>query len=213
MQIDGLRVKYKTKTVFSSLSLNIGNSEKVAILGGSGEGKTSLLKALLSLAETEGKIVDKPKFSIVFQEDRLVDELSAKENILLACPNADADLMLEKVGLKDEKNDKVKTFSGGMKRRVAIARALCKDFDFLLLDEPFTGLDVASKYEITNLIKSQTENKGLMLVTHDLLQAYALCERIVIIQGGVVAKDGAISEFSIDDAQKFFVKESCSKSL
>ena len=65
--------------MFSSLSLNIENSEKVAILGGSGEGKTSLIRALLSLAEIEGKIVDKPKFSVVFQEDRLVDELSAKD--------------------------------------------------------------------------------------------------------------------------------------
>lgn len=206
MQIDGLKVKYKNKTVFSSLSLNIENSEKVAILGGSGEGKTSLIRALLSLAEIEGKIEDKPKFSVVFQEDRLVEELSAKENILLACPNSNADLMLEKVGLDSVKNDKVKTYSGGMKRRVAIARALCRDCETLILDEPFTGLDIATKCEMTDIIKSYTQNKGLILITHDLLQAYALCERVIIIENGMVAVDKLASEFPISEAQKFFVK-------
>jgi ABC-type multidrug transport system ATPase subunit len=207
MQIDGLKVKYKNKTVFSSLSLSIANGEKVAVLGGSGEGKTSIIKALLSLVEFEGSITDKPKFSIVFQENRLVEELSARDNILLACPNSDADSMLEKVGLGKEKNDKVKTFSGGMKRRVAIARALCKDFDTLLLDEPFTGLDIATKGKMSELIKNQTTNKGLVLVTHDLLQAYDLCERVVIISSGVVVLDESVCEFSLQDAKNFFVNK------
>lgn len=204
MKIRSLTVKYGDKTVLDSLDLNIENTEKVAILGKSGAGKTSLVKALLSLVDFDGKIDNVPTFSVIFQEDRLVEEISVERNILLACPYANASDVLALVGLDNNVKDKVKTLSGGMKRRVAVARALAKNGEMLIGDEPFTGLDVSAKTHLTQGMKTYLKDKGLLLITHDLLQAYALCERIVIIDNGKVALDKRTSEFTLEQTSAWF---------
>lgn len=206
MKIENLKVKYKGKTVFDGLSLEVGNTEKVAVLGRSGEGKTSLIKALLKLVDFDGKVTDVPEFSVIFQEDRLVEELSIGENILLACPYADVDSVLSKTRLTENKNVKVKHLSGGMKRRVAVARAMSKECTMLIADEPFTGLDIATKAVITQSIKDFLTYRGLLLITHDLLQAYALCERIIIIDGSGVVVDKKTSEFTFEQARQWFLE-------
>ena len=217
MNIEGLKVKYKDKTVFENLCLKIENNEKVAIVGKSGEGKTSLIKALLNLVDFDGKVTNVPEFSVVFQEDRLVEELSVKENILLVCPDADVTNVLNKIGLLDSERIKVKNLSGGMKRRVAIARAISKRCEMLVADEPFVGLDVATKAVVTERLKEFLADKGLLLVTHDLLQAYELCDRIIIIDGNGVVEDRKTSEFTVDMAIGRFIANSqllcCSNQL
>ena len=217
MNIEGLKVKYKDKTVFENLCLKIENNEKVAIVGKSGEGKTSLIKALLNLVDFDGKVTNVPEFSVVFQEDRLVEELSVKENILLVCPDADVTNVLNKIGLLDSERIKVKNLSGGMKRRVAIARAISKRCEMLVADEPFVGLDVATKAVVTERLKEFVADKGLLLVTHDLLQAYELCDRIIIIDGNGVVEDRKTSEFTVDMAIGRFIANSqllcCSNQL
>ncbi|MBE5731815.1 MAG: ABC transporter ATP-binding protein [Clostridiales bacterium] len=205
MLIDALTIKYNDKTVIDGLSLNIENTEKVALIGVSGVGKTSLVKALLSLVHFDGKITNVPQFSVVFQEDRLVEELSVKKNILLACPTADVEKVLKEVGLKEEKDKKVKTLSGGMKRRVAVARALSSECEMLIADEPFVGLDIATKTRLTSVLKNRLKDKGLFLITHDLLQAYELCDRIIVIDNGKVALDARVEDFGLECAKEWFL--------
>ncbi len=205
MKIDGLTIKYKSKTVIDGLSLNVENTEKVALIGKSGVGKTSLIKALLNLVDFDGKIDNVPQFSIIFQEDRLVEELSVKQNVVLACPNADVDKVLNDVGLLEEKNNKVKTLSGGMKRRVAVARALAKECEMVIADEPFVGLDIVTKARLTSVLKERLQNEGLLLVTHDLLQAYELCDRVVVIDGGRVVLDKKTKDFTLEQATEWFL--------
>ncbi len=205
MLIDALTIKYNDKTVIDGLSLNIENTEKIALIGVSGVGKTSLVKALLSLVYFDGKITNVPQFSVVFQEDRLVEELSVKKNILLACPTADVEKVLEEVGLKEEKDKKVKMLSGGMKRRVAVARALSSECEMLIADEPFVGLDIATKTRLTSVLKNRLKDKGLFLITHDLLQAYELCDRIIVIDNGKVALDARVEDFSLECAKEWFL--------
>ncbi len=207
MKIEGLTVKYNTKTVLNELSVNIEKTEKVAIIGRSGAGKTSFVKALLALVHFDGKITDKPVFSVVFQEDRLVEELSVQKNIMLACPNANTEEILSQVGILDKKDDKVKTLSGGMKRRVAIARAIGKKGEMLIADEPFVGLDIATKTTLTEVLKLHLQDKGLLLITHDLLQAYELCERIILIDNGKIVLDKSAKDFTIDNAKEWFLKK------
>lgn len=206
MKIDKLCVKYKNKAVVSDLSVTIRNNEKVALLGKNGAGKTSLIKALLNLVSFDGVICDKPRFSVVFQEDRLVSELSCKQNVLLACPLANAEEVLQKVGLEDKADDKVSALSGGMKRRVAIARALAKDCDMLIADEPFSALDLTNKAFLSSVLTDFLKDKGLLLITHDLFQAYALCERIIIIDEGKIVLDVLTKDALEQDVQKWFEK-------
>jgi ABC-type multidrug transport system ATPase subunit len=205
MIIDGLTIKYNDKTVIDGLSVNIEKTEKVAIIGVSGVGKTSLIKAMLSLVDFDGKIADVPQFSVVFQEDRLVQELSVKNNILLACPNLNVEKVLEEIGLREEKDKKVKTLSGGMKRRVAVARALAIESEMLIADEPFVGLDIATKTKLTSVLRSHLQDKGLLLITHDLLQAYDMCDRIIVIDNGKIALDERVDNFGIEQAKEWFL--------
>ena len=205
MIIDGLTIKYNDKTVIDGLSVNIEKTEKVAIIGVSGVGKTSLIKAMLSLVDFDGKIADVPQFSVVFQEDRLVQELSVKNNILLACPNLNVEKVLEEIGLREEKDKKVKTLSGGMKRRVAVARALAIESEMLIADEPFVGLDIATKTKLASVLRSHLQDKGLLLITHDLLQAYDMCDRIIVIDKGKIALDERVDNFGIEQAKEWFL--------
>lgn len=190
--INNLSVSFDTKKekyVLDNISFVVEKGEKVAILGRSGEGKTTLLKAIASLVDYDGKIENSGKVIYLSQKDALVPQLSAKENILLVNPNANYVDLLTKFGLGSAQNKQACALSGGMARRVAFARAFAVDSDVLLLDEPFTALDNPTKTEILSVVESLCENKTVLLVTHDLTLALKFCDRVVIIKDGKVALD------------------------
>lgn len=165
--VNKLNVSYGDKKVLKDFSATFEYGKCTAIMGKSGCGKTTLLKALLGIVKPEsGSIEGMPeKIGMVFQEDRLCEDFTALDNIKLVGDGKIVDLG---VNLKMP----VKELSGGQKRRVAIARAINYQPDLFILDEPFKGLDGASKEMVIKALKA--ENKTIILVTHDISEAEAM---------------------------------------
>lgn len=143
------------------------------IEGPSGAGKTTLLRLACGLETPDGGSIDRlagVRFSYVFQEDRLCENLSAAANVRLVCPDRRSRLpeeLLERLGIGDRAATAVKKLSGGEKRRVALARALAAPSDVLLLDEPLTGLDGETRSEVLEVVRPHLAGKAVLWVTHD----------------------------------------------
>lgn len=144
------------------------------VMAPSGSGKTTLLRGLLGLERPDSGTVEGlagKRISAVFQEDRLLEHLSAGGNLRFVLgreydPKA-ARALLDRLALPDTGTQPVREFSGGMKRRLALARALLVPFDALLLDEPFTGLDQANRDRAQAAIRETAGDRPVLLVTHD----------------------------------------------
>lgn len=160
------------KQVLTSFSHRFPAGETSCILGPSGCGKTTLLRLICGLLDADsGEITGSDvKFSMVFQENRLFENLSAEKNVLLTAKKGfsreDARNLLRELGIEDT-SGKTTDFSGGMKRRVAVARALAADYNVLLLDEALTGLDGENRLRALEVIKKMTACKTVICVTHD----------------------------------------------
>ena len=185
--IDKISKSYGDKKVLSNFSLNIPDSSNISIMGESGCGKTTLLKLILGLEKIDsGEIsdLDNKKISACFQEDRLVENLTAYRNIKIVSDNKITKDFLKtefsKVGLEESVCDsKIEFLSGGMKRRIAIIRALIVDSDIVLLDEPTKGLDDVNKKMVLDYILEKTKDKTLICVTHSLDEAKYISDTIV----------------------------------
>ncbi|MDD4291173.1 MAG: ABC transporter ATP-binding protein [Clostridia bacterium] len=163
------------KQVIRGLSHTFSSSLPNVITGASGCGKTTLINMLLgTLKPDSGEIIipEGTRFSAVFQEDRLIENMSVFLNVKLVAnknvPREKISRLISEIGLADSEFVQAKDLSGGMKRRTAIARALVADFDVLILDEPFNGLDQENKTAVFNLINNYAKDKLIIYVTHDL---------------------------------------------
>jgi len=182
--------RYDDKPVLNNVTLTF--SEGITcIMGPSGVGKTSLAYIIAGLVTPDsGQIIgiDNKKISMVFQEDRLLEWENVINNLLFVKKNRDlAKQLLIEAGLKDNIYKKTSALSGGMKRRVCICRALIADYDILILDEPFKGLDINLKPSIMQMVKKYSEGKIVICITHDLAEARCL---------------GNVVELSVDDFDK-----------
>ena len=185
--------------VLSGFTLEVPDSGRVCLFGKSGCGKSTVLRLAMGLAKPgSGRITGTEGIAVsaVFQEDRLIPWKTVLENVALfadgteraasdgteraaAAPADRAAYYLRALGLGDVLHSLPGELSGGMKRRVALARALAHNFDMLVLDEPFTGLDEAAKRNAIELVSRETAGKMLLLATHDLLEAEALGAEII----------------------------------
>ena len=196
IEIKNFTKKYAELTVYENFKLSLEEGKVTCILGESGSGKTTLLNALASLTDYEGQI-PKLKCSYVFQTPRLVPNLTVFGNLKLICSDEQKIYdMLERVRLTDKANAYPVNLSGGQAQRVAIARAFLYDSEILLMDEPFSSLDLKVKAEIARLFFELWEKDGrtALFVTHDIDEAAALSHRIIIINGGKVVFDQTPSE-------------------
>jgi len=198
IEIKNLVKKYGDKVVYNGLNLQIEEGKILAILGESGSGKTTLLNILANLTEYEGQIIGLPeKISVVFQKNRLVPNLTVKENVTLVNPTVDAIKILKDLGLEEQENALPKSLSAGMARRVAIARAIAFDAPLILMDEPFINLDLGLKYTLLNRLKELVKSRSstLVVVTHDVKEATQIADRIIVVADGAVVCDiGQIKE-------------------
>lgn len=174
INIENISFAYEDKIVFENYSQRFPIGETSVIMAPSGFGKTTLLYMIAGLiSPTNGNInipINNPKFSFAFQDLRLIESLNVKKNITLVNSNTstnDLDKCLEALDIKDLADKKVSALSGGEKSRVSIARALMADYDILLLDEPFNGLDDTTKDNVIKYIKEKTAHKTVLLVTHN----------------------------------------------
>jgi sulfonate transport system ATP-binding protein len=192
--VSNLRRAYGKRIVIDRLNLSIERGEFVALLGESGCGKTTLLRALAGLDPIQGgRIVAPRRPAVVFQEHRLLpwDSLWRNVSLGLQVPDARerAAAALAEVGLGDRLDDWPRNLSGGQVQRVALARALVQQPELLLLDEPFAALDALTRILMHELVRELVANHrpGVLLVTHDVDEAIALADRILVMRHGVIA--------------------------
>ena len=198
--VKGLYRVYAGRAVINGLDLQIDRGEFVALLGESGCGKTTLLRALAGLDTIDGGRIDSPsRPAVVFQEHRLLPWAPLWRNVALGMETPDAraraEAALQEVGLSGREEDWPRNLSGGQAQRVALARALVGEPSLLLLDEPFAALDALTRIKMHGLVKElvAAHRPGVLLVTHDVDEAIALADRILIMRHGKIAASHAVS--------------------
>lgn len=192
--VSNLRRRYGERVVIDGLDLTIRKGEFVALLGESGCGKTTLLRALAGLDPVDGGHIDGPtQPAVVFQEHRLLPWAPLWRNVALGMETAEgrakAEAALQEVGLAGREEDWPRNLSGGQAQRVALARALVREPRLLLLDEPFAALDALTRIKMQVLIRELVarHRPGVLLVTHDVDEAVAIADRILVMRGGEIA--------------------------
>ena len=190
--------------VLDGVNLNIPSNKITVILGRSGCGKTTLLRLVAGLESfDQGEIqgTNLKRKAYVFQEDRLMPWLDVKKNITFGIKNKDInheriDEIIEMVGLTSFYKAYPNQLSGGMKQRVSIARAFAYNPDFIMMDEPFSGLDFFTREQMQKeLIKIHENTKcSILFVTHSIDEALILGDKIVILEKGIIK-----SQYEIDE--------------
>lgn len=171
IKLDQISKSYD-KNILKNLSHTFQDESVTCLFGASGRGKTTLLRLIAGLEQpNEGEIRKDghEKVSFCFQENRLVEGLSALTNLRLVVREKSKEELqetLREVGIMDP-NQLCGSMSGGMKRRVAVARALLYEGNPILLDEPFQGLDEQAKAQVIELIKKRRKGRILIVATHD----------------------------------------------
>jgi ABC-type multidrug transport system ATPase subunit len=215
LEVRGLTRRYGSLTAVDSLDLTVNKGDIYAFLGPNGAGKTTAMRCMLGIIGRDHGTVR------IFGDDHLVrarrslgaiieipafhDWASALRNLRWACAYAglprdqwepEVERVLDRVGLKGRENDRVRTYSLGMKQRLGIARALIGGPRLLLLDEPTNGLDPKGMREMRDLIKSLALNDGITIFisSHILAEVQAMATRVGIIQHGKLRAEGKLEE-------------------
>jgi phospholipid/cholesterol/gamma-HCH transport system ATP-binding protein len=223
IKVRDLEVGFGNQTVLNHLDLDVREAEILGVVGGSGAGKSVLLRTIIGLLpkrhgsievlgvdlanvnEAERRALER-RWGVLFQQGALFSSLTVRQNIQfpmrenLEISQRLMDEMamakLEMVGLTAQDADKFPSeLSGGMTKRAALARALALDPEIVFLDEPTSGLDPISAGDFDELIRTlqQTLEITVFMVTHDLESLYTACDRIAVLADGKVVADGPIA--------------------
>ncbi|MBG0794744.1 ATP-binding cassette domain-containing protein [Methylocystis sp. H62] len=229
ISVRDLVVGFGDKTIMKGLSLDVYRGEVLGFVGGSGQGKSVLTRAILGLTPTRGGSIRvfgqdrdalaplerralEQRWGVLFQNGALFSGLTVKQNIQMPMREMRdlsqrlmdelAMLKLELVGLSPDAADKFPSeLSGGMVKRAALARALALDPELVFLDEPTSGLDPISAAEFDALIGTLQQTLGLtvFMVTHDLDSLYSICDRVAALAEGRVIAAGPLETLLASD--------------
>lgn len=238
VEIQNLRKSFGTQEILKDVSFSLFNGENLIVLGKSGSGKSVLIKCIVRLMEFDGgviKVFDKDiaklkeaelgeirrKIGFLFQSGALYDSMNVKENLIFPLARIRKDLSrgeiekkvdeaLANVGLSDALFKMPSQLSGGMRKRISLARTLVVDPMIMLYDEPTTGLDPVTSNEISQLINmiQKKYKTSSIIITHDIECARETSNRILMLNEGVIYKEGKLAEFekSTDPLVKSFFK-------
>ncbi len=186
IELNNITKKYgDDNVVFENLNIKFEKNKITAIMGESGCGKTTLLNIIAGLTEFSGKIENlDEEISFVFNNNRLIPNLTVQQNLELINPNADIQYYLKTAELDDVKNFYPKQLSSGMAHRVSLIRAFIFPSKTLLMDEPFRNLDIVTKHKIIQLFLQllKKENKTTIFVSHNVDDVLEIADRIIIIK-------------------------------
>ena len=235
LKSDNLKKEYDSKTVIHDISLQVNSGEIVGLLGPNGAGKTTTFYMIVGLIKADnGKIIiddedithepihNRFKYGISYlpQEPSIFRDLSAKDNILSILEVNDKtnsnqnektlEYLIEKFDLKKFLNTKGVLLSGGERRRVEIARAIALKPKFLLLDEPFAGIDPLSVIDIQEIISELAhEDIGILITDHNVRETLKICDRSYVINSGKVLASGQAKELIKNEiVKKVYLGES-----
>lgn len=180
---------YGNRTVLKNFNIEIREGQTTFVLGKSGSGKTTFSKIVLGLEKIDtGKIsgLDGKKISVVFQEDRLMENMTIGSNFKMTVDSHINSKQIiekmEKIGLFQSLETKISELSGGMKRRISILRAFLIEFDLIVMDEPFRGLDDETKEIVMNFVIQNIKGKTAIIITHNKDEVEYFAEKIKELQ-------------------------------
>lgn len=213
VMIEGVSHRYGDRIALEGIDLEARSGEILGLLGPNGSGKTTLFRILSTLlAPTAGRVrIDgldvgtqrdavRRRLGVVFQSPSLDRELSAGENLrhhghLYGLRGSELnrriDRMLERFGLADRRSERVRGFSGGMRRRVEIAKGLITQPRVLILDEPSTGLDLAAREDLLRMLQQVRDEGIAVLLTTHLMEEADHCDRLAILDQGRLVATGS----------------------
>jgi len=218
ISVKGLCKSFGDIEVLKGIDIDINKGDVVCVIGPSGGGKSTFLRCLNLLEKpTDGSIIfdgqdltypsvdlnkHRQKMGMVFQQFNLFPHMSVLDNMTIAPQlvlktpkneaESKAEALLERVGLSDKANEYPSRLSGGQKQRVAIVRALCMNPDVMLFDEPTSALDPEMVGEVLHVMKELArDGMTMVIVTHEMGFAREVANRVVFIDGGVIAEEGS----------------------
>jgi ABC-2 type transport system ATP-binding protein len=217
----GLTKRFGSRTVVDHVDLHVPRGSAFGYLGPNGAGKTTLIRMLLGLTRANDgsmrllghpvpaeRAVALSKVGAIVEEPKFLDHLTGRENLRIIAavrePEAHGriDGALERVGLRDRADERVRRYSTGMRQRLGVARCLLANPELLILDEPANGLDPAGILEFRLMVRALVaEGRTVLLSSHLLDEVEKVCDAVAIVDRGRIVAQGPIAELSADGAR------------
>lgn len=233
IEVKNVWKSFKTVQAVKGLSIKIPEGQFIAVLGPNGAGKTTLMEMIEGIQKPDkGEITIMGKhwkgnedelhriIGLSLQETRFIDKLRVSETLKLFAGffnmgNERVDEIIKIIGLEDKRKSYVVNLSGGQRQRLAIGISLINNPAILLLDEPTTGLDPNARREIWEILKSlkQEARTSMILTTHYMEEAENLCDYIIIMDNGIILKEGTLDELLEEETNEKVVEFTAEKSF